>query len=78
MHDFGLFQLAQKLKLKYILVSVGTVWETGSLFSLTFAVMHFVGIMCTSFAVVLVQIVTVRPRFIVLGCIALAEKLWRL
>jgi len=53
-HDFGLFELAQKLKLKYILVSVGTVWNTGSLFSLSLAVMHFVGIMGTSFAVVVV------------------------
>jgi hypothetical protein len=48
----GLFELAKKLKLKYILVSVETVWETGSLFSLTFAVLRFVGIMGTSFAVV--------------------------
>jgi hypothetical protein len=51
MHDFGLFELAQKLKLKYILVSVATVWETGSLFSLTLTVMRFVD-MGTSFAVV--------------------------
>jgi len=78
MHDFGLFELAQKLKLKCILFFVGTVWETGSLFSLTLAVMHFIGIMGTSFAVVLVQRVTVRPHFIVLRCITLADKLWRL
>jgi len=42
------------------------------------AVMHFVGIMGTGFAVVLVQRVTVRPHFIVLRCIAVADKLWRL
>lgn len=83
MHDFGLFELAQKLKLKYIPVSVGTVWERGSLFSLHLAVMHFVGIMGTSFAVVLVQRVTVSPHFIGLRSFirceyTLADFLWRL
>jgi hypothetical protein len=51
-HDFGLFELAQKMKLKYIPVSVGTVWDRGSLFSLNLAVMYCVGIMGTNIAVV--------------------------
>lgn len=83
MHDFGLFELAQKLKLQYIPVSVGTVWETGSLFSLNLAVTHFVGIMGISLAVVLVRRVTVRPHFIGLRSFitckfTLADMLWRL
>jgi hypothetical protein len=80
-HDFGLFELAQKLK--YILVSVGTVWNTGSLFRLSLAVVRFVGIMGTSFAVVLVRRVTVRTHFIVLRSFitwdfTLADTLWKL
>ena len=63
MHDFWLFKLAQKMKLKYVAVSLGTVWEMGSLFSLNLAVTYLVGNMGTNSAVVLVQKVTVRPCF---------------
>lgn len=53
MHDFGLLEAALKMKLKYIPVFIGIVWETGSVFNLNVAIMHFVD-MGTSFAVVLV------------------------
>jgi hypothetical protein len=51
------------MKLKYVAVSLGTVWEMGSLFSLNLAVTHLVGNMGMNSAVVLVQKVTVRPCF---------------
>lgn len=53
MHDFGLFELAQKLKLKYVVVSVGTFWVTCSLFGLSLAVNAFCWHCGHQFAVVL-------------------------